>query len=267
MPSPQPTRHRIPILLTSSVIAHDPGVALKDTDQRIELTIAGIREWLRIDPSQPIVVCDGSGFDFSQRAAREFPDTTIECIHFHNDTSQVQRYGRGYGEGEIVRYALDHSQLISEAGCFAKCTAKLWVSNFLQCIGDWNGHFLCKGVFLDVFSPFRPTRLAYVDTRFYVASLPYYRQHLLEAHRNVRKTSEHGLEECFLEVLQGHEMQHVMFKVAPVIYGIGGGIGRAYRNPLKRRLKETLRLWLVRRHPAFRTLFAEPTAVSSQQAT
>lgn len=247
----------IPVLLTSSAIAYDAGVSLKDTDERVRLTLESVREWLRIDPKLPIVLCDGSNYDFSSLVAGHFPGATIECLHFENDQEQVRLNGRGYGEGEIVRYALDHSRVIADAGCFAKCTAKLWVSNFQQCAQQWNGRFVCKGVFLDVFSPFKQTRLAYIDTRFYMASLAFYREHFIDAHLRVSKQRGHGLEECFLETLLEKNIKRSLFRLMPVIAGVGGGTGTYYRNPFKRRIKEDLRLWLVRRQHAYRDLFVD----------
>jgi len=250
-------KHRIPILLTSSAIAYDAGVTLKDTKERTRLTLESVREWLQMDPRPTIVLCDGSNFDFTALVAQNFPDATVECLHFENDQEQVRRNGRGYGEGEIVRYALNHSRLIAEAGCFAKCTAKLWVSNFQQCARQWNGRFLCKGVFLDAFSPFKKTRLAYIDTRFYMTSVDFYRDYFVDAHLRVSKQSQHGLEECFLETLLEKNIKKSLFTVMPVIAGVGGGTGTYYRNPFKRRIKEDLRLWLVRQQDAYQDLFVD----------
>lgn len=246
----------IPILLTSSVIAYDKGVALQDTDERIRLALQSVEEWLRIDPTLPMVLCDGSSFDFSEQVARRFPQARIECLPFENDQEKVRRYGRGYGEGEIVRHALNHSQLIAEAGCFAKCSSKLWVENFRQCAQGWNRRFLCKGVFLNVFSPFRKTELSYIDTRFYISSTDFYRQHFADAHLRIGKRKGYGLENSFLDILLEQQLRNVMFSVAPVICGVGGGIGTYYKNTSVRRLKEDVRLTLVRMHPAFRELFA-----------
>lgn len=249
------SNRRIPVLLTSSVIAHDTGVTLKDTEERIRLALESVREWLKLDPTQPIVLCDGSNHDFSAAVSEQFPGATIECLPFENRQEMVRQYGRGYGEGEIVRYALHHSRLIAEAGCFAKCTSKLWVANFRECAAAWNGKLLLKGVFRNVFSPFRPTEFAYIDTRFYIASCDLYRQYFENAHLQIRKDDGHGLEECFRDIFLANHLGQVLLAVPPVICGVGGGTGTYYRNPLKRRLKERLRLWLVRHNRRFAPSF------------
>jgi len=251
-----PPSNDIPILLTSSVVAHDPGVALKDTDERVRLAMQSVEEWLKIDPGLQIVLCDGSDFDFSSLVAERFAQARIECLHFENDQEMVKKRGRGYGEGEIVRYAVRHSRLIAQAGCFAKCSSKLWVENFRKCAQDWNGRFLGKGVFLHVFSLFRKTEFAYIDTRFYIAATSFYKKHFEDAHLQIGKRRGYGLEDCFHDILVEQGIKKSLFRVAPVISGVGGGIGTYYRNSLKRRLKEDLRVWLVRNHQSFRDLFA-----------
>ena len=244
-----------PLLLTSSVVVHDMGVKLTDPHERTRLALESVREWLRNTPDLRVVMCDGSGFDFSPLVAEHFPGARIECLHFLNEVDLVRQHGRGYGEGEIVRHAITHSRFIAEAGCFAKCSSKLWVENYAECLETWNGRMRFKGVFSNVFSPWRKTELSYIDTRFYLISCADYRQYFEEAHRNIRKREGHGLEECFRDVLQAQHLKELLLPVPPVIAGVGGGTGVYYRTSTKRRLKERLRLALVKAHRSFGHLF------------
>lgn len=250
------TTSDIPILLTSSVVAHDKGVALKDTDERIRLALLSVEEWFRIAPDLALVLCDGSNFDFAPLVAQRFPQARIECLPFKNKQEMVKRYGRGYGEGEIVRHALGHSKFIAHAGCFAKCSSKLWVENFSECARTWNSRLLLKGVFLNAFSPFRKTEFSYIDTRFYIASTICYHRYFENAHLQIGRRKGYGLENSFHDILLEQKITKSLFNVAPVICGVGGGTGKPYKNTLTRRWKEALRLRLVRLHPAFRDLIA-----------
>lgn len=246
----------IPLLLTSSVVAHDTGVALQNTDERIRLALQSVEQWLEIDPNLSIVLCDGSSYDFSSLIEGTFPHARIECLYFENDQKLVKKYGRGYGEGEIVRHALNNSKSIEASGCFAKCSSKLWVENFKECAQLWNGRFLCKGVFVNVFSIFEKTEFSYIDTRFYIVSNSFYKQHFQDAHFQINKELGYGLENCFHDIVLKDDIKKSFFTVAPVICGVGGGIGTYYKNSLKRRWKETLRLGLVRMNKSFADLFA-----------
>jgi hypothetical protein len=248
---------KIPVLLTSSVIAHDTGVALTDTDERIRLGLESVEQWLKMVPATNIVLCDGSNFDFARIVADRFPLAEIECLHFENNQELVKKFGRGYGEGEIVRYALDHSKYIAKAGCFAKCSSKLWVENFAQCLSAWNGSLLCKGVFLNVFSLFKKTELVYIDTRFYIASCTTYKRYFENVHFQINQAKGHGLEECFRDTFLKNNLQKSLFSHPPVICGVGGGTGTYYKNSLKRKLKEKIRQKLVCMDKKFMHFFPE----------
>jgi hypothetical protein len=245
----------IPLLLTSSVIAHDQSVNLKNTAARTQHAMESIDAWLRIAPDHALVICDGSGFDYSPLIASRFPGARIESLHFMNDANLVALHGRGYGEGEIVKFALSHSATIAAAGCFAKCTSKLWVENFKQCLSHWNGKLMLKGVFLDVFSPLKKSRFHHIDTRFYVASLETYRTFFIDAHLGIRKEAGYGLEECFRDIVLSQQMQGVLSPCTPIIAGLGGGTGAYYRNPRHRIWKEILRNRLAMTSSEFRQLF------------
>jgi len=244
-----------PVLLTSSAIAHDPAVALSDRQDRIALTLASVAQWRRIRPHSPLVLCDGSSYDFTADVARLFPAAPIECLVFENPQNLVKQYGRGYGEGEIVRYAVQQSKYIQTAGAFAKCSAKLWVSNFQRCLSSWNGRMLCKGVFLNAFSPLKRTQWLHVDTRFYVASTAFYTNYFLNAHHQLGLHAGEGLEECFKRVIEQNQLTHLMFQHQPIVEGTGGGMGRAYRTSWTRRVKEQWRLGLVRGTKKYKKLF------------
>ncbi len=248
---------RIPILLTSSVVAHDNGVRLQDQQERTRLALESVKAWRTFAPQNPLVLCDGSGFDFSPLVTPWLNQAPIECLSFQNNVNLIQLHGRGYGEGEIVRHALHHSIFIQQTGCFAKCTSKLWVENFFECMKYWNGKLLLKGVFDHVFSISKAARFAYIDTRFYAASSEAYTKYFLHAHENIHAHQGHGLEECFRDKFIHHELNRCLMYLPPVICGVGGGTGAYYKNTKTRRLKENLRYRLIKRLPNFTTWFAE----------
>jgi hypothetical protein len=252
-----PAHHAIPLLLTSSVIAHDQGVTLSDPHERKRHTLESVAQWLAIDAQLRIVLCDGSGYDFSDDVQSRFPQAHIECLRFENNQRLVKEFGRGYGEGEIVRYALEHSRFVAQAGCFAKCTAKLWVENYAECLHQWNGQLLCKGVFDNALSLLQMPRLSYIDTRFYIASVACYRTYFLEAHRAIDKDAGHGLEQTFLSVFQQHRIEGALFRNYPVIQGLGGGTGKYYKTSSIRLLKENLKMLCLRRSQSLARLLAE----------
>jgi hypothetical protein len=144
---------------------------------------------------------------------------------------------------------------IQTAGSFAKCTSKLWVSNFVECIRQWDGEILMKGVFNHALSPFRRTRFSYIDTRFYVMKAEIYSRLFLSAHLNLRPKDGHGLEQSFRDIFLANQMQHCLMNPPPIIDGVGGGTGTYYKNSLVRQYKEKLRYRSAKRNPLFKTWF------------
>lgn len=242
------------LLLTSCVVISDQSVSLKDSNSRIRLTIESIEKWLHISANLNIVICDGSNYDFSKIIQEKFPNAHIECLFFQNSTRLVELHGKGYGEGEIINHALLHSKFLNQSSYFAKCTGKLWVENFHECLQLWNGEFLCKGYFSNVFS-FKKAEFDYIDTRFYLSTKSFYLMNLGSVHLNINEKSGHSLEHCFRDAIINNKLKNVLFNVPAVICGMGGGSGTYYKNSLKRKIKEVFRLWMVKKNNSFQHLF------------
>jgi hypothetical protein len=242
-----------PLLLTSSLIPADLSGNLNDPSMRMMHTIESISEWLKIDPHIQIVICDGSGFDFSETVKVNFPVANIECIFFNNDAEQIKRHGKGYGEGEIIRYAIEHSRLMKESEVFIKCTAKLWVANFNQCLLQWNKQFICGAYFANVFS-YKKTALQFIDTRFYITRKDFYLKYFSDVHVQLGNC-EQSIEDAFLNVIQNKNIKHILFRTPPVICGVGGGSGKYYKSGVIRVLKDRVRNWIARSTSQYNDLF------------
>lgn len=243
-----------PVLLTSCIYISDFAVTLTDPTDRINYTLESIEKWLNIAAGVHLVVCDSSGFVFSPLVKEKFPQADIECLSFVADKNLVKYHGKGYGEGEIIRHALQHSTHLKQADYFAKCTAKLWVENFKECLNEWNGNFLCKATFTKVFS-IKKTRLDHIDTRFYLVNKKFYLKYLVNAHVNLGGTTGMSIEDSFRDVILNNQMTGVIFNTPPVIGGVGGGTGKYYNTKYSKRIKENLRSKLVKLNPSFRDLF------------
>ena len=135
-----------PLILTSCVnpSANVPYLTITNGALRKDMTLHSLCKWQEINPGMNVVLCDGSGYDFSEDIQDRFQNLNIECLAFKNSWQQVEKYGKGYGEGEILKYALVNSLFLKEADCFAKCTARLWVENFQDCLSFWNHKFICR---------------------------------------------------------------------------------------------------------------------------
>lgn len=243
-----------PILLTSCVHVSDMSVSLKSSMDRINFTLESIKEWLTILPDAEIVICDNSEFDFSELINEKFPNEKIECLSFLGNANAVKLCGKGYGEGEIIEYAIRKSKFIVNAGCFTKCTAKLWVKNYRHFLNQWNQECVFKPIFKDVFS-IKSTKLVQIDTRFYIVSTKFYCNYMMDAHRKLNPLTSQGIEEVFLKIFTMNNLKNIFSKRYPEIHGLSGASGRIYKNSLKKNIKENFKIFLLRLNPSFRDLF------------
>jgi hypothetical protein len=225
-----------PLLITSSVSVVASLTALTDRDTRISLTVKSIEQWLRIEKTLRIVICDGSNFDFTEIVSTAFPGAAIECLFFTNDHKSVALHGKGFGEGEIIKYALENSSYLKASNCFAKCTSKLWVDNFPSCLKLWNGVLSFKCTYSNYASIFR-LRLERVDTRFYIIRTSLYLECFVSAYLKVRDDDRHYLEHCFRDVILEADLEKAVSPIFPIIEGVSGSSGTRYSKTFWTRFK------------------------------
>jgi len=165
----------------------------------------------------------------------------------------VNRHGKGYGEGEIIKYALSHSRYLADSNAFIKCTGKLWVTNYEKCLSEWNGIFTANAHFSNVFN-LRSTKIEYIDTRFYLVDKKFFLDNLLDAHFDYGFEKKISIETNFLTKVTSLNLKKYIFSIQPVIEGVGGGSGTYYKNNLKRRLKYKLKKFILKNSKRFQDL-------------
>jgi len=241
-----------PILLTSAVKVSAPYTNLVDEKDRVAFTIESIEKWLFLDGNMRLVLCDGSDYDFSKIVSEKFPEANIECLHFQNNRDLVSLQGKGFGEGEIIKYGLDHSTYLKNTEFFAKCTSKLWVENFFELWGDWNGYFVCDCGFIFK-NEYWATHFNYIDTKFYIVDKNFYLKNLALAHTKVSDRDGHSLEICFRDEIMKRKIQGVMFNHLPLYGGVSGSSATRYHvaNRFRTIIKSRIRRFLLRTNNSF----------------
>lgn len=229
----------IPLLITSAIGVVADRTKIVDIEERIRWTLHAVSMWQQLNPACRIVLCDGSGIDLRERLDREPAlGRNVEFIGFQNDFAQVKEFGKGRGEGEIISYALDHSEYLAEANVFCKCTGKLWVENHQSFIRARRGHFA-----FDYFGRALPRR---VDTRYYVASKREFSEVLRYAYLNVDEAKGIDLETAYVKALRSTELKDYVSSVVPLIRGLSGSMGVQYSPSRSRALLKGMRNKLVR---------------------
>ena len=216
-----------PVLLVTAAVnpASSQLAKLVDPTERLAATVEAVDEWLLRLPSLRIVICDGSGFDFTQVVRERWPCADIETLTFVNDIESVARLGKGFGEGQIIDFALRNSRLLRWQKYFMKCTAKLWVSNIAPVLRDWTG--ANNFVNLRVVSSPNENVAAKVNTRFFIVRRDFYNKHLRDAYLSVDRRRGHFIEHEFGDrLMRLNRGQTFDFATKPRIHGVSGTTGK-----------------------------------------
>ena len=170
-----------------------------------------------------VIFCENSEYhlDFSdlQDIALEH-GKELEVLSFCGNPEETRMRGKGFGEGEIVAYALAHSRHAESIRHFVKVTGRLIVRNMEE---------LRKR--LDV-SRFYINRLLVrndaevLDTRLYATPVELYKQYFLNLHTGV--SVEFNLEKAFTKCLYEWKIPFRCFPRYPEFHGICGGDGMVY---------------------------------------
>lgn len=241
IPGREPTREKLPVLLTSAVRATAPFTKLSDATGRMAATIRALTFWMSLCRDTEFVLCDGSGVDVSRdlKAAPGIDTSRIEVITFENDRPRVQAQGKGYGEGQIMKHALENSSILKSAKSFAKCTGKLWVDNFWSCVKAYNG---TAG-----FSYFGFLSVAAIDTRFFIVDKDFFGATLLNSYADCDDSRGRYLENVYLESLGNINRNTWMLPVYPGIRGLSGTSGKEDQSSALKRLGKNLAIRVLRR--------------------
>ena len=219
-PLPSTRLMSIPVLITSAINVSAAKTVLTDPNVRLCLTLKCINKWCSTPGVSHVIVCDGSGFDLRphlNKIVSTKSGISCEIISFKNDVVGVKAKGKGYGEGEIINYALGHSKFLNGASHFAKCTGKLWVENFATCLSGFN-----QLASFDFYGNFKPIM---IDTRFYIVEKEFYISKLAALHNYVDDDNGYYLEHAFRDGLAILKLSDYVMYPTPRISGVSGSMG------------------------------------------
>ena len=262
-----------PLLITAAFdVGETPHVKLRDTRQRVLHHMEGLLAWLESSDFRQIVFAKNCGTKIQSSVLSDTAAAFGKELEFLQIPSSklTARHGKGFGEGEIVRGALERSGLLAKAPCFVKSTGKLFLKNHELLLADkWRARcFRCAApnrknpsawhrlvnklhqfeagsrCLADMhrllrlpwfFIGARPQ--CWVDTRFYVCERDFYLANLSRSHRRVQDRLGYSLEAAFYDDLQGADGIGWIDEM-PLVYGTSGTLGTTaapFAEPVRRR--------------------------------
>jgi hypothetical protein len=182
-----------------------------------------------------IIFCENTGYnyDYSElKGNASLKGKFFEVLTFKGDYNNIQQQGKGYGEGEIIRYAIEKSQYLNSCPSFYKLTGRLIVKNMDRIIAT---------TFSESAFDFQPGAIYnrkrdHIETIFYKTDRNLYQRYLYDAYREVDEAKFQYLEHVFYQRLKGLKLKS--FRIFPRISGQSGTTGKEYERSYHMQLLE-----------------------------
>lgn len=213
------------VLITTANLPPDgmPFVQMSSPVMRRITAKAALYTWVAQGVSR-IVLADATGTDLlTQAEVAELATlgTEIEQVSYRQDGGLVSRKGKGYGEGLLIRHALDRSRLLAGERSFFKCTGKLYVRNFAAIAGMIAANRVTD-MYWKAMSD-EKTMAPLADCRFYYTTKAFAAEHLVPAYLESDDASA-ACEYCVFQTLSRRFATGTAPR--PVVSGFSGGTGQ-----------------------------------------
>jgi hypothetical protein len=229
-----------PVLLVTTATNPPDGVIalkMKNIAKRIITAKAAVFYWAALGMKK-IVIADATGqtlLDNSEQMMLQQMGIEIEQINYYQNNDLVVKKGKGYGEGLLLKFALQNSCLIQNASHFLKCTGKVYCRN----IGDISNIIInnnIKSIFWrNVFDNF-------VDTRFFYTSKRFYEENIIPAYENIDDSKSVWAEHVLLKV--AHEQLRQGKTIRPILSGFSGSMNQPYFDLSMGFLDQNMPCWI-----------------------
>lgn len=198
--------------------------ALNDKEVRKEQYINALNFYLQ-KTKHSIVFVDNSNSDISYLFKTDMQSGRLEYLSFNGNTRKDR--GKGYGECEIIQYALDHSKTImsSKDKRIVKITGRLIVKNINIIISLHSILFNHNTVFFSINSD-----LSFPDSRLIIAPTDFYSL-FLNSKEDIDDSKGYYFEHALIDTCKKyHHITYSPFYVMPQIEGMSGSTGVIYKN-------------------------------------
>jgi hypothetical protein len=208
-----------------------PYTKLIDTDVRLYQYLESIEYAINhYKKITHIVFCENTNYEYDYTALQKKAATlekVVEILRFLGDYYNNKKNGKGFGEGEIIKYALENSRYLRGNGYFYKLTGRVIVENFDEVIKDRKEFNFFSDDF-DI-SNYSCAIKRCVSTVFFKIGNEDY-QKLRNAYFDVDDDSGYFFEHSIYNNLKRNNIKYRNFFVYPKLKGISGSTLGSYKE-------------------------------------
>lgn len=227
--SVQAQRRKILGIVTGTICpsTHMGQLVLRNEKERLEQYLSALRTLIESGAFSKIIFaensnygCNGEQFNILQQSAIEH-QTELEFLSFQGDAEQACIHGKGYGEGEIMKYVFQNSELMKEESYFVKMTGRLQIDNIDGIVTNLKK----TGTYFNIPNS---TRRDIYDTRIYAMPIKQFEEFFMDEYVHVMDSEGIYLEHVYTEILCKNRIHVSNFPKYPRIKGISGSGGIIY---------------------------------------
>ena len=218
-----------------------PMLEMKDPVMRVIAAKAALYFWVSQGIEQ-IVIADATGTNLLTKEEWEEIDkseTRVEQINYRQADEAVIEKGKGYAEGKLIEFALEHSELLGHISSFFKCTGKVYIRNFSEIADAINTHNM-QSLFWRHMGDGTSVQ-PWADCRFYYTSRAFAQNHLLPAYF----ATDDSVAACEYHIYEALNRQMPVGRgLRPFIAGYSGGTGEPYFDSSLGSLDRNFPCWI-----------------------
>lgn len=213
------------LVMTASVRpAKIEKLCLTDTELRLKQYCFALQFYIKCRKFNKIVFCDNSNYPYEYDAEQQMAQkrgVQLEILKFNSSYELIEKYGKGYGEGEILEYVILNSCLLKEEEYFYKVTGRLVIKNVA---------FLVKNT--SKIARFNRNLYAEksLDTRFWGMDKEEYTRTLMWSYKKVNDNKGRYLEMCYKRDMDAAAIKYQPLPLFPIIDGYSGTMGEKYNE-------------------------------------
>lgn len=202
--------------------------ALNNTEERKTQYVNAIRYYLN-NTIFPVVFAENSGTDISFLFQDLIDSGRLECLSYIGN--QNKEKGKGYGEAEIIEFAINNSRVIDEKCIIIKITGRLIIKNINRILRRLKTR-------TDFVSCQFHSDLKFADSRLVCASTAFYHQ-FLNFKEQINDQKGVFFEHILSSSVLNSNLCYIPFSEEPIFIGKSGTTGDIY-HPNTRSIKNTL---------------------------
>jgi hypothetical protein len=147
----------------------------------------------------------------------------LEQLSFKQNEVLVREKGKGYGEGKIIEFALENSELIKKTNNFFKCTSKIYCRNFDH-INSMIMHNKMQNIFWKYLNDVEIMK-PWADLRFFYSTRSFCKDIVIPAYLNSNDKDIACEFNCYNSLNENLQQSR---SLRPLLSGFAGGTGKQY---------------------------------------